>query len=237
MNGSAAPFRPRNHLPIVRRNAGIARRGNFRADRRKYCGSELDLVHPQVRLVAEHAETAEALTLPLGTVGVLAKMPWTVIGYLERSDGSSAWGEYLLFSPVLRVPLAHLSGRRVEPRYAADDPARIAALYRNKWTARSSPNAFARRPTRSTSCSAIFTGTSARATGCTGTAKSQASACSRARLPATNTNGGLRNGYLRAKFPMLSGSTIRDSILRKTSTRWRTSPILIRAMIRPAGRW
>ena len=65
----------------------------------QYCGSELDLVDPQVRLVAEHAEAAGALTLSLGTVGVLDNVPWTVIGYLERSDGNSAWGEYLLFNP------------------------------------------------------------------------------------------------------------------------------------------
>ena len=65
----------------------------------QYCGSELDLVDPQVRLVAEHAEAAGALLLPLGTVGVLQGVPWTAIGYLERSDGNSVWSEYLLFNP------------------------------------------------------------------------------------------------------------------------------------------
>lgn len=65
----------------------------------QYCGSELDLVDPQVRLVAEHAEAGAALILPLGTMGVLTGRQWTVVGYLERSDGADRWGEYLLFNP------------------------------------------------------------------------------------------------------------------------------------------
>ena len=64
-----------------------------------YCGSELDLVDPEVRLVAEHAQAGADLLLPIGTRGTLRGIDWAVIGYLERNDGWSAWGEYLLFNP------------------------------------------------------------------------------------------------------------------------------------------
>ena len=64
-----------------------------------YCGSELDLVDPQVKLVAEHAQAGAQLVLPIGSRGVLKDTDWTVIGYLEKSDGWAAWGEYLLFNP------------------------------------------------------------------------------------------------------------------------------------------
>ena len=64
-----------------------------------YCGSELDLVDPQVKLVAEHAQAGAELLLPIGSKGILQGIDWTVIGYLERNDGWSAWGEYLLFNP------------------------------------------------------------------------------------------------------------------------------------------
>lgn len=65
----------------------------------QYCASELDLVDDQVRLLAEHAEAANALTIPLGSMGVLKDVEWCVIGYLERTDSCESWGEYLLFNP------------------------------------------------------------------------------------------------------------------------------------------
>lgn len=65
----------------------------------QYCASELDLVDDQIRLLAEHAEAANQLTLPLGTKGVLKGVEWCVIGYLERGDMWENWGEYLLFNP------------------------------------------------------------------------------------------------------------------------------------------
>ncbi|MBX7532407.1 DUF4178 domain-containing protein [Qipengyuania sp. 1XM1-15A] len=64
-----------------------------------YCGSELDLTNPQVKLLAEHAQAGAELVLPIGSRGHLKGTDWTVIGYLERNDGWSAWGEYLLFNP------------------------------------------------------------------------------------------------------------------------------------------
>ncbi|HSF12844.1 MAG TPA: DUF4178 domain-containing protein, partial [Erythrobacter sp.] len=64
----------------------------------QYCASELDLVDDQVRLLAEHAEAANQLILPLGTRGVLKGVEWCVIGYLERGDMWENWGEYLLFN-------------------------------------------------------------------------------------------------------------------------------------------
>jgi hypothetical protein len=65
----------------------------------QYCASELDLVDEQVRLLAEHAEAANQLTLPLGTRGTLKGVEWCAIGYLERGDTWENWGEYLLFNP------------------------------------------------------------------------------------------------------------------------------------------
>ena len=65
----------------------------------QYCGSELDLVDPEVRLISEHAQAAAELDIPLGSRGVLRGVEWAAIGYLERSDGWGRWSEYLLFNP------------------------------------------------------------------------------------------------------------------------------------------
>lgn len=65
----------------------------------QYCGSELDTVDPQVKLITRHRDAAASLELPLGTRGILRGVEWAAIGYLERSDNWSRWAEYLLFNP------------------------------------------------------------------------------------------------------------------------------------------
>lgn len=65
----------------------------------QYCGSELDLLSDDVRLIAEHAEAAEALYIPLGTRGTLRGVEWVTIGNLKKTDGWEKWDEFLLFNP------------------------------------------------------------------------------------------------------------------------------------------
>ncbi|WP_438729803.1 DUF4178 domain-containing protein [Parasphingorhabdus sp. DH2-15] len=65
----------------------------------QYCGSELDAVDPEIKLIARHQEAAANLEIPLGTRGTLRGVEWAAIGYLERSDNWSGWAEYLLFNP------------------------------------------------------------------------------------------------------------------------------------------
>lgn len=65
----------------------------------QYCGSELDAVDPEIKLIARHQEAAASLELPLGTRGELRGVIWAVIGYLRRSDDWDGWDEYLLFNP------------------------------------------------------------------------------------------------------------------------------------------
>jgi predicted RNA-binding Zn-ribbon protein involved in translation (DUF1610 family) len=65
----------------------------------QYCGSELDLLSDDVRLIAEHAEAAEALYIPLGTRGTLRGVEWVTIGNLKKTDGWEEWDEFLLFNP------------------------------------------------------------------------------------------------------------------------------------------
>lgn len=65
----------------------------------QYCGSILDVAHPEVSVIAEYHRAAAQLELPIGSRGVLAGTEWEVIGYLERADDEMAWEEYLLFNP------------------------------------------------------------------------------------------------------------------------------------------
>jgi len=65
----------------------------------QYCGSELDTVDPEIRLIARHQEAAAELELPLGTRGKLRGIEWATIGYMRRSDYWEGWDEYLLFNP------------------------------------------------------------------------------------------------------------------------------------------
>ncbi|GAA4033720.1 hypothetical protein GCM10022281_12050 [Sphingomonas rosea] len=65
----------------------------------QYCGSELDVTNPDVRLITEYHQAASAGDLPLGARGTLVGTEWEVIGRLERSDDGASWTEYLLFNP------------------------------------------------------------------------------------------------------------------------------------------
>ena len=66
----------------------------------QYCGSILDVTDPQVKLITEYRQAAEALEIPLGTRGMLRGVEWEAIGFLRRSvSGGWAWEEYLLFNP------------------------------------------------------------------------------------------------------------------------------------------
>ena len=65
----------------------------------QYCGSELDVAHPDVRLITEYHRDAARLSLPLGSRGMVFGTEYEAIGALERTDGDAAWTEYLLFNP------------------------------------------------------------------------------------------------------------------------------------------
>jgi len=65
----------------------------------QYCGSVLDVAHPDVKIIAEYHEAAARLDLPLGSRGVLFGAQWEAIGWLARAAGGYGWQEYLLLNP------------------------------------------------------------------------------------------------------------------------------------------
>ncbi|MEO0463621.1 MAG: DUF4178 domain-containing protein [Pseudomonadota bacterium] len=65
----------------------------------QYCGSEIDLTGDDAKLIAEHTQAAQALTIPLGTKGTLDGITWIAIGHLHKNDGWEDWEEYCLFNP------------------------------------------------------------------------------------------------------------------------------------------
>ena len=65
----------------------------------EYCGSLIDVAHPDVQIITRYNETQASLAIPLGTRGTLRGVEWDVIGWMQRSDGWAEWDEYLLFNP------------------------------------------------------------------------------------------------------------------------------------------
>ena len=65
----------------------------------EHCGTTLDATDPDLRIIAQAAEAMAVPEIALGTRGEIDGILWEAIGYLERSDGESAWSEYLLFNP------------------------------------------------------------------------------------------------------------------------------------------
>ena len=65
----------------------------------EYCGSLIDVAHPDVQIITRYNETQASLVIPLGTRGTLRGVEWDVIGWMQRSDGWAEWDEYLLFNP------------------------------------------------------------------------------------------------------------------------------------------
>lgn len=78
----------------------------------RYCGSLLDVAHPDVAVIREYHEKARKLALPLGSRGELFGAQWEVIGWLLRQAGDYFWSEYLLFNPYVGYRwLVHSDGR------------------------------------------------------------------------------------------------------------------------------
>jgi hypothetical protein len=65
----------------------------------QYCGSLLDVAHPDVAVITQYHEAVARLALPLGSRGVMFGAQWEVIGWLAREGGGYSWEEYLLFNP------------------------------------------------------------------------------------------------------------------------------------------
>ncbi|RVU05348.1 DUF4178 domain-containing protein [Novosphingobium umbonatum] len=65
----------------------------------QYCGSLLDVAHPDVKVIAEYHQKLARLALPLGSRGALFGTQWEVIGWLAREASGYGWEEYLLFNP------------------------------------------------------------------------------------------------------------------------------------------
>ncbi|MGB9153172.1 MAG: DUF4178 domain-containing protein [Alphaproteobacteria bacterium] len=64
------------------------------------CGSIIDVTNPELRIIqAANNKTQIMLDLPIGSRGSLFGHEWEVIGYMERSNLSYSWSEYLLFNP------------------------------------------------------------------------------------------------------------------------------------------
>jgi len=64
-----------------------------------HCGSILDALDPELKLIAHAQQALRAPRIALGTRGTLADVTWEVVGYLERTDDDEPWSEYLLFNP------------------------------------------------------------------------------------------------------------------------------------------
>lgn len=65
----------------------------------QYCGSVLDVAHPDVKIITEFHEAAARLDLPLGSRGMIFGVEWETIGWMAREAQGYAWQEYLLFNP------------------------------------------------------------------------------------------------------------------------------------------
>lgn len=65
----------------------------------EYCGSLIDVAHPDARIITRYQEAQASLAIPLGTRGTVRGVEWEAIGWLERTDGWASWEEYLLFNP------------------------------------------------------------------------------------------------------------------------------------------
>lgn len=66
-----------------------------------YCGSLLDVTHPDVALIEKHERAVAGLRLGLGSRGVVLGTDYQVIGYMRRSIEGEPWDEYLLFNPYV----------------------------------------------------------------------------------------------------------------------------------------
>ena len=65
------------------------------------CHALIDVNDERYRLIAKVKNAESIPNLPLGSRGQFGHGLYEVIGYLERSEGLYAWGEYLLFNPYL----------------------------------------------------------------------------------------------------------------------------------------
>ncbi len=65
------------------------------------CGSVIDTATPEFAIIEKAEQVARRVRplIPLGARGKLSGVEYEVIGYMDRSDESSQWGEYLLFNP------------------------------------------------------------------------------------------------------------------------------------------
>ena len=99
MTGAAAPSVRAISCPSCGGSIALQAAGFSTSFICQYCGSELDLVDPEIRLVREHAEAGEALWIPIGSRGRIGGVEYAVTGYIRRGDGYESWNEYLLFNP------------------------------------------------------------------------------------------------------------------------------------------
>lgn len=89
------------------------------------CGSTLDALTPDLKLIERANAVAHKPRIPIGSRGELDGVPWDAVGYMERSAGASRWSEYLLFNPYYGYRFLIDDGRRWsfcrlldgEPRY------------------------------------------------------------------------------------------------------------------------
>ncbi|MES2058136.1 MAG: DUF4178 domain-containing protein [Pseudomonadota bacterium] len=78
----------------------------------EHCGTTLDATDPALRIITRASEAMKRPEIPLGTRGELRGTTWEVVGYLERWDGETGWGEYLLFNPYRGYAFLVDDGRR-----------------------------------------------------------------------------------------------------------------------------
>lgn len=77
-----------------------------------FCGSTLDATTPELKLIRAAEEALSRPKIRLGRRALLNGVDWEVIGYLQRSDGSTRWSEYLLFNPYHGYRFLVDDGRR-----------------------------------------------------------------------------------------------------------------------------
>ncbi len=66
-----------------------------------HCSTVIDTANDSFRIIKQNHERSRDTAIPIGARGVLDRVTWEVIGYVEKRDVStdSCWDEYLLYNP------------------------------------------------------------------------------------------------------------------------------------------
>lgn len=66
-----------------------------------HCSTVIDTANDSFRIIKQNQEQSRDTAIPIGARGILDRVTWEVIGYVEKRDVSThgRWDEYLLYNP------------------------------------------------------------------------------------------------------------------------------------------